>query len=140
MSEKSQDLTEQCKKGELEKGYYYMQTPNGDIRIITECLKVDCDGFSILAPVPSYEEWQNINEFADYSIHNRNELTKQINYLFDENEKLSQWNIKAQELLKKCKPYITQAVSRNFYEDDVSLRDRYLNKDSLLTKIDEVLK
>ena len=57
-------LTEQLKKGELEQGYYYMQIPTGDIRIITECMKVDCKGFSILSKVPSYEEWKSTGKFA----------------------------------------------------------------------------
>lgn len=29
--------------------------------------------------VPSYEEWQKLKEFADYSLHNRDELIRQIN-------------------------------------------------------------
>lgn len=76
------------------------------------------------SPVPSYEEWRQLRKFLE-----------EFNALdvAEENQQLK-------ELLKECKPYITQAVSRNFYEDDVSLRDRHLNKDSLLTKIDEVLK
>lgn len=56
------------------------------------------------------------------------------------NDEIKKENAKLKELLKECRPYITQAVSRNFYEDDVSLRDRQLNKDNLLTKIDEALK
>jgi hypothetical protein len=58
-------LTEQLKKGELEQGYYYMQIPTGDIRIITECMKVDCKGFSILSKVPSYEEWNQLHKFLE---------------------------------------------------------------------------
>ena len=41
-------------------------------------------------PVPSYEEWQKLKEFADYSIHNRDELTRQINFWMQENTKLKE--------------------------------------------------
>lgn len=64
-SNNNTNLTEQLKKGELEQGYYYMQIPTGDIRIITECMKVDCKGFSILSKVPSYEEWQQLHKFLE---------------------------------------------------------------------------
>lgn len=61
----SQDLTEKWKKGELGDGYYYMQLPNGDIRIITNSLITNCNGSSILAPVPSYEEWNQLRKFLE---------------------------------------------------------------------------
>ena len=78
-------LTEQLKKGELEQGYYYMQIPTGDIRIITECMKVDCKGFSILSKVPSYEEWKSTGKFAMEAI------------------KVAEENQQLKELLSKCR-------------------------------------
>lgn len=141
---------EKWKNEDLEEGNYYIKDKYGNYLIAQYlpdydydhqdgyaldgyrwfALGFDYDDFEqdsveeVLAPVPSYEEWQNINEFADYSIHNRNELTKQINYLFGENEKLSQWNIKAQELLKECR----KVFDLHSYRDDLPAR------------IDEVLK
>ena len=64
---------------------------------------------SVLAEVPSYEEWQSLKEFADYSIHNRDELTKQINFWMDENTKLK-------ELLKECSRLLS--FEHEHYEDE----------------------
>ena len=66
-------LTEQWKKGELERGWYYVLCEDevemlewegdyflsGDVPLIGDgdaCIK------EVLAPVPSYEEWQQLKE------------------------------------------------------------------------------
>ena len=69
------NLTEQWKNGELineeDAGCYYIETIDGEI--YPDCLS-PIDGFKntynyavkkILAPVPSYAEWQSLNELVD---------------------------------------------------------------------------
>lgn len=107
-------LTEQLKKGELEQGYYYMQIPTGDIRIITECMKVDCKGFSILSKVPSYEEWK-----AAYECQ-----------LME-----SELVLTLKELLKECSPYVVRSATSRMIKNSVGHK-----KDmNLLTKIDNAI-
>ena len=103
-------LTEQWKKGELPFGAYYVnrleehriwlynnrsKTPESQHEI-----------YEILAPVPSYEEWQVLKEFADYSLHNRDELTRQINFCMDKYTQLEKENQQLKELLKECRTMI----------------------------------
>ena len=99
------NLTEQWKKGELPEGWYYCYVNNEEYKFLYfdgDCFELDdpktksyyffllkdCENIKILAPVPTYEEWQELKEFADYSIHNRDELTRQINFWMQENTKL----------------------------------------------------
>lgn len=112
-----ESLTEQWKNGELEwdREYYVDLENNG----IVKQLYLDKDGcfvdgiidyslknkpyMEVLAPVPSYEEWQELKEFADYSLHNRNELTRQINFWMDKHTQIEKENQQLKELLKECK-------------------------------------
>ena len=120
------NLTEQYRKGELELNKcYYITTifsPTVYIEKITMNKKTNTDFndtlAEVLAEVPSYEKWQELKEFADYSIHNREELTRQINFWVDENSKLK-------ELLKECK---------------YNLKNGFLQPiDEFIAKIDQVL-
>jgi hypothetical protein len=95
-------LTEQLKKGELEQGYYYMQIPTGDIRIITECMKVDCKGFSILSKVPSYEEWKELKDEVEI-YHNNFKLMKAELERELENQQLK-------KLLKECRSFFIEGT------------------------------
>lgn len=58
------DLTDKWKKGELPECEYYIQDKDGNTSTMhlwndERCkLSVRCKRLSILAPVPSYEEWQ----------------------------------------------------------------------------------
>ena len=131
-------LTEHLKKGKLKEGKYYVKTQEDNICELMfddeghwydfgwDCWLGDDYVKEVLAPVPSYDEMKLVALKIDV-------ISEKIAELSVENQQLK-------ELLKECRPYVTQCVSRNFYEDDVSLRDRHLNKDFLLTKIDEVLK
>jgi hypothetical protein len=127
----SQDLNEQWKKGELENNWYYIRTTNGIEK--WEYIK-QSHGFGydeiewveeVLAPVPSYKEWQKLKEFADYSLHNRDELTRQINFWMDKHTQIEKENLQLKELLKECRDYL---------EDDSPL-----SMASMIKKIDEVL-
>ena len=64
-------LTELWKDGQLEDGFYYFRLPDGSIDIASEYqliryrLTKDADKIEVLAPVPSYEEWQKMKEQRD---------------------------------------------------------------------------
>ena len=123
----SEQLTEQWKKGELPYGRYYVELAyNGNSIIMAEywwdkTLTLDDHKYSreevkrILAPVPSYEEWQ------------ASETSIAYNELLEENTKLK-------ELLKECIPYFNELVEKR-------LKLEYIPQVyELLTKINEVLK
>lgn len=87
------DLTKQWLEGELPRDNYWVEYRNGKI----DQWETGGNGIpvgtspkivAILDRVPSYDEWYKLKEFADYSIHNRDELTRQINFLLEENKKL----------------------------------------------------
>ena len=65
------DLTEQWKKGELKEGDYYIKRRNGYLlydNIDTQGVwrnSIDEDIEEVLAPVPSFEEWQKMKEQRD---------------------------------------------------------------------------
>lgn len=101
-------LTEQWKKGELPSGWYYTKLWKGcnviDKFIGNQFLRYnDSDIVEVLAPVPSYEEWQRLKEFADYSLYNRNELTRQINFWMDKYTQLEKENQQLKESHKRLK-------------------------------------
>ena len=124
----SEQLTEQWKKGELPYGRYYVELAyNGNSIIMAEywwdkTLTLDDHKYSreevkrILAPGPSYEEWQ-----ASYNC-------------MLENEVLRLKNAHLKELLKECIPYFNELVEKR-------LKLEYIPQVyELLTKINEVLK
>ena len=100
------NLTEQWKKGELPEGHYYVK--DGE-NMIAEYL----DGYfynngepmtsftggvdKVLAPVPSYDELQNMN--------------KAVNQAMSENIKLVKQNAQLKELLTECSIANTALVS-----------------------------
>lgn len=89
------DLTEQLRNGTLKEGFYYAKLPNNGFEIITDFgLNIlrevkGGDKIEVLAPVPSYEEWQ-----ASYNC-------------MLENEVLRLKNAKLKELLKECLAHLT---------------------------------
>ena len=124
----SEQLTEQWKKGELPYGRYYVELAyNGNSIIMAEywwdkTLTLDDHQYSreevkrILAPVPSYGEWQ-----ASYNC-------------MLENEVLRLKNAQLKELLEECRHII--GIEKDFaicHFEEYTLVE-------LLTKIDEVLK
>ena len=100
-------LTEQWKKGELDRDRYYIKYRGN---YVSDNWHGDCweDCWSeyveeVLAPVPSYEEWRELKEFADYSLHNRDELTRQINFWMDKHAQIEKENQQLKELLYSLK-------------------------------------
>jgi hypothetical protein len=111
------NLTEQWKKDELEQGWYYLKDNSIFIDYYNGCNfddTCDCEIKKVLAPVPSYEEWQELNKQRNKFIRD----IKDLSYINEENQKLK-------ELLKECR-------------DDV-YKYQYISFGSLV-KIDEVLK
>ena len=95
-------LTEQWKKGELPRGYYYAED-NGEeliIHIQEKNGSVMGDDFNLeatdwikpIAPVPSYEEWRDTENRSLLAT----EFSNEIDELNEENQQLK-------ELLKECR-------------------------------------
>lgn len=125
----SQDLTELWKKGELEQGYYYTKytpsvgEPFVEIELknyLIDLAKVrDAETVEVLAPVPSFNEWQQMKAFCE-----------EFNAL-----NVAEENQKLKELLKECREYI---VNTPVYPqgDDNKQAEIHI----LVDKINEVLK
>lgn len=65
-------LTEQWKKGELESGWYYVKGADGLIGMMSDYalyrvnLEHPYNEITLLAKMPSYEEWKNVTTCFDY--------------------------------------------------------------------------
>ena len=123
----SEQLTEQWKKGELPNGYYWIRLSWGDMIIMAyytgfdglfelDDHYYDSDEISeVLAPVPSYEQWQ-----ASYNC-------------MLENEVLRLKNVQLKELLKECKEVIKNVDT---YYGNYDSTNGYL----VINKINEALR
>lgn len=145
----SEQLTEQWKKGELPNGYYWIRLSWGGRVIMAyhtafdglfelDDYYYDSDEISeVLAPVPSYDEWQASENYIDYlkqciSVYESKD--KQATETSIANNKLLEENTKLKELLKECIPYFNALVEKR-------LKLEYIPQVyELLTKINEVLK
>lgn len=129
------ELTEKWKQGELKAGYYYVKNEFGNIFpsdyseeydsindvVVKDFWTEVSEIIEVIAPVPSYKEWQEIKEFADYSLHNRYELTRQINFWMDKHTQIENKNQKLKELLLKAKGVIAAyrlTGSISFYSNE----------------------
>lgn len=127
------DLTDKWKKGELPSGYYYVKNEFDNIFpsdyseeydsindvVVKDFWTEVSDIVEVLAPVPSYDELQNIN--------------RSVNDLMASNIKLVEENTKLKELLKECRDVMDKAGFMFAKIDDVKKAKR------LLKRIDEVL-
>lgn len=93
------NLTEQWKKGKLEAGWYYVLLFSNEEYItfidgnwVVDDRLVGPDIKQVLAPVPSYEEWQSLNELLDSSLQTNKALAHRLNV--------------CKELLKECREYV----------------------------------
>ena len=103
-------LTEQWKKGELPCGWYYIKII--DIVFIDffegtawnnkkdECIN------KVLAPVPSYEEYNRLKE-----------VERKKGKLVNVNYKIKQENQRLKELLKRCRDFINYEVPDHCIDD-----------------------
>ena len=131
------NLTEQWKNGELPEGEKYIQLRDG--RIFTahfngkEFREVyNSDIKEILAPVPTYEEWQRIFHYAGKYEHEYTSCVMDYENLKQENQQLK-------ELLKECRDYVVNTLielkNGYCYEEN----DYYHETKTLLTKIDNAI-
>ena len=120
----SQHLTEQWKKGELKTGWYYVNYYSIDGAVMQEYLPTH-NGFGydeknlvqeVLAPVPSYEEWQEMKAFCEE--FNALDVAK-------ENQQLK-------ELLSVCREMLEEY---RFSEGDFTIGDNLEMDTSLLLKM-----
>ena len=105
-------LTEQYKRGELKQGYYYTKytpkvgKPFVEIELrnyLLDLAKVrDADTVEVLAPVPSYEEWQELKDEVEI-YHNNFKLMKAELERELENQQLK-------ELLKECRGFFVEGT------------------------------
>ena len=154
------NLTGKWKNGELKEGFYYIELiPEfQDQLAVGFCtgyyfeLFADSDIKQVLAPVPSYEEWQSLNELVDcmsdtgkafahmlspFTDDYFNGLTtKDIAELAKKSIRLTTQHCedtaeidKLKELLSKCVDELSE-FNNSYYPET----------QELLTKIDEVLK
>lgn len=157
------NLTEQWKNGELESGWYYVNFYS--VGAVMQEYLPEHNGFGydeknliqeVLAPVPSYEEWQKLTAWnKEYKIREKN-YGESYEALFNEKEKLKnelgllkesigkdcgtyyinlflQENQQLKELLKECRPYFDALVEKR-------LKLEYIPQVyKLLTKIDNAI-
>lgn len=81
-----------------------------------------CAEYKYLAPVPSYEEWQDIKSKLQL---------KETAYDFD-TARLEKQNAQLKELLKECRPALVRFVAYDDSEENARIL--------LMNKINEVLK
>lgn len=150
-SHNEQTLTEQWKKGELEAGWYYIEIDapfEQKIKDISyyssNTFDIEVDGnyiIDVLAPVPSYEEWQELSKQRNQLIRD----VKDLAYIQEENNKLNEmcnyWSIeetertmecyKLKQLLKEC---------REVVEFTKTIVNKHTWFDKILIKINGALK
>ena len=111
------DLTDKWKKGEFiicnagKCQYYYVQNEEQREVIKTEyCLFDDnTPNWQILAPVPSYEEWQRIFHYAGKYEHEYTSCVMDYENLKEENQHLK-------ELLRECRELFDELNYLNMVE------------------------
>lgn len=141
-------LTEQWKKGELEVGEYYLRYKDGtidreyydyanvyDLMVEKGFSTEGCDISEVLAPVPSYEEWQELKEASDgLSKLMFKSLMNRFVKADEEREKLAEENQQLKELLKKWMHFYPIIL----YEHEDTLKTKDIVE--LFDKTREVLK
>ena len=137
----SEQLTEKWKKGELPAGWYYIKI--ADIVFIDffegKVWKNKKDEYidEVLAPVPTFEEWQaseKYNKHLEEVIKVYERKDKQATETSIAYNELLEENTKLKELLKECIPYFNALVEKR-------LKLEYIPQVyELLTKINEALR
>ncbi len=115
-------LTEQWKKGELESGWYYVKGADGLIGMMSDYalyrvnLEYPDNEITLLAKMPTYEEWKNVTTCFDYE-------HKAYLSMVEENQQLRKWceefntldvakeNQQLKELLKECRDDVNHIIS-----------------------------
>lgn len=85
------DLTDKWKKGELPDGLYYVKTNDDSVMILGWSKIAGWYNIKqVLAPVPSYEEWQSMDRLEKIMLQERAKLNKQVIELLEKNTKLKE--------------------------------------------------
>lgn len=147
------NLTEKWEAGELEEGWYYILNKNNTVRIEEANVWIgrydkpfvgfdDDSGIKeVLAPIPSYEELQELKEYEktiksyngmpiDYTIS-----CETVNKLLDVKNKIKEENARLKELLKECNDAF-EKIQKNYGYDDSAIE----LSEPVQLKIEEVLK
>ena len=118
-------LTEQWKKGELKSGWYYITTSFAD-EALREYFDGDefrtvftCNVKEVLAPVPSYEEWQRTFHYAGKYEHEYTSCVMDYENLKEENQQLK-------ELLSKCLDELAE-FNNSYYPETQELFSQITN-------------
>lgn len=112
------DLTEQWKKGELPSGWYYVKGSDGlfgmmsDYALYRVNLEHPDNTISLLAPVPSYEEWQEL--------HKRLKDTQNLEL------EVRRENKQLKELLSKCLDELAE-FNNSYYPETQELFSQITN-------------
>ena len=107
----SEQLTEQWKKGELLEGFYYVKVKEviANYPLLADCVEglsytyfLDYEDYvtEVLAPVPSYDEWEKLNWYAGNGV--------------EENQELKMENAQLKELLKEWVQFETEENPNDF--------------------------
>lgn len=148
-------LTEQWKRGELPKSNYWIKYISGKIDIwwLSEGVPIETrpEISEVLAPVPSYEEWQILNELLENSLQTSKTLSHILRLSFDPYFK----GLKPEDIFELAKKSIR--LTKQSCEDNTTIQrlkellgycadileeldDKDRDIDILLEEIDEVLK
>lgn len=126
------NLTEKWKNRELEDREYYIKSNKGDTYIdicadgnfmFTNYRSIE----EVLAPVPSYAEWQKLHQYTRNCVEEIKILREQLDVKNGMVDSLIVENDRLKKLLKKVRCYLL---------DDYDIEDRIL----VCETIDEVLK
>ena len=138
---KVQDLTEKWKNGELEDGLYYCELACFDYKPAIARCKSGCIGLAsfskseeVLAPVPSYDEWQELKEHCKVlkeALTNHEEIR---NGLYNECDNLEKENQQLKTLLREWMHFYPIIL----YEHEDTLKTKDIVE--LFDKTREVLK
>jgi hypothetical protein len=136
------DLTEQWKKGELPEGFYWVKVKEeiANYPILADCVRryeyydvytyfpeYEDSITSVLAPVPTFDEWQEKLRALDAAYETIKMEDETINRLVRSGKQCNYENAQLKELLKDC-------------QEKILLMDYDSIKIEILQKINEVLK
>ena len=125
----SKTLTEQWREGTLPEGYYYtkLNDDNGTIDM-DYCWDDGCfqDHFDnmveeVLAPVPTYEEFQSYEKCADMLI----DVNKKWGKTIKENKRLQEQLKEANAIIEDMRPFIQASMSRQTFTRILYYEDRW---------------
>lgn len=140
-------LTDLWKKGELQEGFYYVKCSwNEDVEIRYIHNNSEDEWEEIIAPVPTYEELQELEsdrlakiegeEIVAELIETNDSLSRQVKHLLDLQANQDKEVERLRELLKECKNIVAHDLwARAQFPDG-----QVVEKDDLLTRINTAIR